>query len=151
MADIILELYIEVKALTVITNYCFIILISIQFCEYFWRYRLNLISDSCFKSLMNVDFYDLESKWRTINNESLVNRDSYAINWKFNSVLLSTSCGKIKHLWHHRLLPLKIYKFKLSSPPSNIFHSFWYTACSGKIPCFHKDIWTLSSNIKYIS
>ena len=29
---------------------------------------------------MNVDFYDLERIRRTINNESLVNRDSYIIN-----------------------------------------------------------------------
>ena len=92
-------------------------------------YQLKL---SRYKNRMNVDFYDLESIRRTINNESLVNRDSYIINWKFNSVLLSTSCGMIEHLWHHRLQTLKIYKFKLSSPPSNIFHSFWYTTCPVK-------------------
>ena len=79
---------------------------------------LNLYLEQLITTLPYFWFSSILSKTRIINR-------------KCNSVLLSTSCEIIEHLWHHRLHPLKTYKFKLSSPPSkNEFHSFRSTVCS---------------------
>ena len=86
---------------------------------------------------MSIKFMTLNLYWEQLITTlpwfwfSSILSKTRIINRKCNSVLLSTSCEIIEHLWHHRLHPLKTYKFKLSSPPSkNEFHSFRSTLCS---------------------